>query len=138
MMNWPCALMLIFCECIACFSCWFDPNPTDPGIPVFLLVLTTGLSISLLIFFYRTDLSNRLPRSAITTRPTGGGSDQEGMGEVQKGDPVSALAERGPHSAPSGHASSEPLAYGSQEGFVHARDCRSWPCQLIWWLCGRR
>lgn len=23
------------------------------------------------------------------------------------------------------------------EEFVHSRDCRSWLCQVIWWLCGR-
>ena len=137
-MNWTNAMLMIFSEAIACFACWCDPKATAPGGPVLLLIATTGICLSIVIGLYRQDLTNHLPRSAITTQPMGGDLNQEGMGEVPEKDAISALAERRSNSVQSGQTAKESLAIGAQHWFVHTRDCHSGLCQLIWWLFRRR
>ena len=135
MMNWPGALILIFCEALACFACWCDPKATAPGGPTLLLIVTTGLNLFMLIGFYRQDLNaSRLPRSAITTRPRGGDSDQEGMGEVPERDSVSASAERGSNSVQGGSAATEQAQIEVRiRPAVDREPLRDSPIHFAWW-----
>lgn len=79
-------------------------------------------SAGLLTTFSLVSLANRLPRSEISTRPTGGGSNQEGMAEVQEGNPVSASAERGPHSRTSQAEAAEPAGEAGKGDLAKERE----------------